>query len=207
MKKIISVLCLVSIMASSYIPSFAAGNNSASAMIPQTSVGILETDEGTKYAVKGEMVAVATPKSSNDSTKVTYKYDVPVSPKAGGSSTVHGNDGAIASTVYLTVDFLSKSNPTQYLLTGVSGYWTVNVPNVGVSSAYVSYTCSGRFPANTHQSRLNRAVNNNFSLQTGFTKYVVENDAATKIGANLKLNYIMGSTRTWSFTLYNDIAG
>ena len=164
------------------------------------STGTLVADDGTQYVIEGEPVVVAAAENSADKA-VTYRYDVPV-PKAGGSTTVHDNDGALASTVYLTISYNTRNTPTEYLLTGVSGYWTISDSRVSVKSAYASYGCSGRFPQYTVQSKTNVSVKNHFSLKTGFKDYVI-GDTLAVMGASLKVNYIMGSTRTWSFTLNN----
>ena len=48
------------------------------------------------------------------------------------------------------------------------------------------------------------SVNNYFDISTGFTDYVVP-DVLAVMGANLTVNYLMGTSRRWSFTLTNNL--
>lgn len=122
--------------------------------------------------------------------------------RAEGSTTESDHDGAYASTVYLTIHYSHKNTPTEYLLTKVSGHWVISNSNVSVESARVSYGCSGLFPTPATQSVADRSVSNYFSINTGFTKYVTSATNAV-MGANLTVNYLMGTSRRWSFTLSN----
>lgn len=201
-RKLFSVILVAAMFMSVNAVCYAEVAGYDNSNVIPVSTGTLVADDGTQYVIEGEPVAVAAAENSADKA-VTYRYDVPV-PKAGGSTTVHDNDGALASTVYLTISYNTRNTPTEYLLTGVSGYWTISDSRVSVKSAYASYGCSGRFPQYTVQSKTNVSVKNHFSLKTGFKDYVV-GDTLAVMGASLKVNYIMGSTRTWSFTLNNHL--
>ena len=48
-----------------------------------------------------------------------------------------------------------------------------------------------------------QSVSNNFNIATGFTTYIMEDDIGSMIGASLTLNYLIGTSRRWSFTLDN----
>lgn len=89
-----------------------------------------------------------------------------------------------------------------YLLTSVSGYWVINDSQVTVSSASLIYGCSD---LSISQSNFTNplSVSNHFSRNTGFTTYVSE--AYGVMGAKLTVNYKMGNTRSWSFTLDNTL--
>ena len=168
--------------------------------------GIMVADDGTQCIVKGEVIATSEIQKTGGGKSVTFKYDIPEPIKrgTGGSWTEYDVDGAKVSTVYLTVDYLTKNTPTEYLLTGVSGHWVLNDSRVTVPSASLSYGCSGLFPSPVTQSVQNRLVGNYFSINTGFTKYVA-GDVQAIVGANLTVNYRMGTSRTWSFTIVNNI--
>ena len=47
------------------------------------------------------------------------------------------------------------------------------------------------------------SVSNNFSINTGFSDYVTLKNGV--VGANWTLNLRMGGTRTWSFTIANNL--
>lgn len=140
----------------------------------------------------------------NSDKSITYRYNLPSVARAGASSTVHDNDGGYASTVYLTISYDSKGSPSTYLLKQVSGYWLVSDPNVSVTSAKLNYGCTGTFPTPTTQSVTGVSVSNYFTKNTGFTDYISDAYGAV-LGANLTLTYKMGSSRTWSFTLTNNL--
>lgn len=167
-------------------------------------VGILTLDDGTQIEVEGEIVNTASTLDDHSDQSVTYRYNLPSVSRVGGSSTIHDNDGGYASTVYLTISYDIKGNPSTYLLKQVSGYWLVSDPNVSVTSAKLNYGCTGIFPVPTTQSVIGVSVSNYFTRNTGFTDYVSDAYKAV-LGANLTLTYKMGSYRTWSFTLTNNL--
>lgn len=202
-KKWISFFMAIVMSLCLWVPVFASSNTHYEPHSNPT--GVLTTDDGTRYLVEGVPVNVAKTTKINDSTFVTYRYDIPTLYSAGGSTEVHAPDDGYSSTVYLTIQYNTRNTPTEYLLTRVSGYWEIADPRVSVESASVSYGCSGAFPSLTaHQSVLNVPVTNNFGIDTGFTDYVASGSVAT-VGANLTVNYLMGTSRRWSFTLENNI--
>ena len=104
----------------------------------------------------------------------------------------------------MIIHYTHRNTPTEYLLTRVSGYWEISAQKVSVESAKLSYGCSGTFPSPTTQSVTDISVNNYFDISTGFTDYVVP-DVLAVMGANLTVNYLMGTSRRWSFTLTNNL--
>ena len=189
-------LCLVTC-----VPAFAY--DSAEAKAPYA-VGILTSETGEQYTIEGALVSFARTMGTDMDNAVTYRYDLPLSSGSGGSSTVYDYDSGIVSTVYLTIHYTTQNSPTEYLLTKVSGYWDVFDEKASVESAKLSYGCSGRFPSVTTQSKTNVSVTNHFSISTGFKKYVCA-DTWSVLGANLTVNYLMGTSRRWSFTLENNL--
>ncbi len=171
---------------------------------PETMAGVLEGSDGTRQTVVGYLVQDELPQTRSIGEKeATYRFDVNVEPRASGSTTVDDVDGGYASRVYLTIRYSTRNTPTEYLLTGVSGRWVITDGKASVRSAYVSYGCNGTFPSPvSSQSRTNVAVSNNFNISTNFSSYVTSEIWAV-CGAYLTVNYIMGSSRTWSFTLNN----
>lgn len=135
-------------------------------------------------------------------TAVTYAYNVDLRANGSGTYTESDDDDGNESTVYLTVHYLTQgSYPTYYLLTAVSGRWVIEDPDrVSVTSARVEYGCSCAIPSVTQES--SRYVSNNFWVNTNFTEYIVNYGAS--LGAKLTLTYLIGTSRTWSFTLTND---
>lgn len=170
-------------------------------------IGILTTDDGRQYEIKGELVSVAQPFSndSNNTSSATYCYTIPAR-ISDSSTTVPGVDGGNESKVYLTIYYQTKGTPTLYLLTGVSGYWelTSATGKTRVESATLDYGCSSLAPQIITQRKMGVSVSNHFSIRTGFSKYIVSEGGGV-MGANLHLNYVMGNSRRWSFTLQNNL--
>ena len=167
--------------------------------------GILTTEDGTQYVIEGILVEESVRSNNNEDRSVTYKYDIPAVRASGGSSEVFENDGGYVSTVYVTVHYESRNVPVEYLLTKVTGRWEIRDSRVSVESAELDYGCNGYFPeAVNTQSVFGVPVGNNFSKTTGFKKYV-SIDVGAVIGANLTVNYLMGTSRRWSFTLQNTL--
>lgn len=185
---------------------FASGINASHDYIPEC-YGVLTSDDGEQYFIKGDLVSAPSRQSvgGNERNTITYKYDIPASPdmEVLHDRIVQGNDGAIASTVYLTVEYSLRGIPEECLLTGVSGYWIISDSRVTVSSAYVAYECISILEGIT-QLKYNRPVSNHFALDSGFTQYVTAT-IMSSVEARLTVNYLMGNTREWSFTLCNDI--
>lgn len=203
-KKVMSLVLASLITLSAFEFAFAADIKSE--VISSPMIGILTADDGTQTEVEGILVSTSTAptRSGLIDKEATYRYDLEVLPRADGSKTESDVDGGYCSTVYLTIKYSSKNSPTEYLLTGVSGYWTITDGKASVESAKLSYGCSGRFPEPVTQSITNKSVNNHFNISTGFNKYVTS-DVYGVLGANLTVNYLMGTSRRWSFTLSNNL--
>ena len=199
----ISLVLTLMMCLSLYVPSFASEVNTTSFEELPEMIGILTTDKGEQHIIKGTLVS-SPPSTRNlgNNNHITYKYDLPISPKASGLTKESDQDSGLASTVYLTITYTHKNTPTEYLLTNVSGYWVITDSKASVESASVSYGCSGLFPTLTTQSVTDRSVSNYFNISTGFTNYVTSSSNAV-MGANLTVNYLMGTARRWSFTLPN----
>lgn len=195
MKKLICLLLVLSILASTTPIAFADVSS-------EEMIGILTSEDGRQFQILGSLMET---RDCNGNTMATYRFDVPRSIMTGGSSTIYDYDGGYASTVYLTITYSMQNSPSEYLLTGVSGHWIITDPNASVESATVSYGCSAGTPADYNQYVLDAPVSNYFSIPTGFTEYILGTAFGAVLGANLTVNYIMGSTRRWSFTLQNNL--
>lgn len=203
--KVFSAMLAVSIIVHTEVVGFAAENTTISDVIPM-SMAVLTTDDGVQHIVEGEPVLTQYATGDSGAISTTFKYNISERDFISGPmfDTAQGHDGAYASTVYLTITYFEQNNPNEYLLTGVSGHWVVGDSRVVVTSASLNYGCSEVYPDPTTQSKINVSVRNNFSISTGFTDYVSESPGSV-VGANLTLDYLMGSSRTWSFTLYNQL--
>lgn len=104
MKKIISLILAMAMCLSLCVQTFAKENDGVNVENVPEMMGILRTDDGKEYTIKGVLVSVAPmSRAANDACSATYRYDLPVSPQANGSTTESDHDGAAASTVYLTI--------------------------------------------------------------------------------------------------------
>lgn len=176
---------------------------------PDTITAYLESDTGEIYEVTGHLankrsISPCNAISESDSS-ATYEFILYSSQDYTLST--NGTDGSISVRAYLTIEYRTMSNgaSTEYLLTKVSGSWSILDPRTSVTSAYLNYGCTGFSSSNVAVTQDNHCyVNNNFSINTGYTKYVIDSGYAD-VGCNLKLNLQIATTRIWSFTLYNNI--
>lgn len=168
--------------------------------VPKTMSGYLTDDEGNVEIATGHLVDVPKTCADSDNVSATYAFDLY---RSGKSITVD-DTSAGASTVYLTINLSSTSynGMTLYCLDSVEGYWTISDSSVSVKSTYLTYGCSAIFPKPKNQTG-SRSVGNDFYVSTGFNSYAEPYMGA--IGATWKLTYQMGSTRTWTFTLQNNL--
>lgn len=199
MKKKLVALLLVLTMVVCILPMSAFADNMEVGTIPNLT-GVLTTDDGTTYFIKGEFVDTPQAYSNNESSSTTIKYELPAATPQSGSNTVSGNDGGLSSTVYLTISYKVKSDENEYLLTGVSGYWVITDSKASVESATLNYGCTG---GGVTQAVNDLSVSNWFNISTGFQNYVPAYGIFSVMGANLTVNYLMGTARRWSFTLPN----
>lgn len=201
MKKLVAVILSVILV---MVPTVALAKEPALTVPDDGIIGYLTDDNGNTIEVKGFIVETAMVNFLDADLSVTYGFNlaVPTSTNGSGEYTESSPDTAMESTVYLTIYYKTQnpSTGTTYLLTSVSGYWEIDRPNsVSVESASVRYGCSD---IGTTQSRT-RAVGNNFSFSTGFSNYVSRIGGV--MGARLTVNYLMGTSRRWSFTLTNNL--
>lgn len=221
MKKIVSLL-IASILCFSLFPTALAAApelNNESESIPKTMTGYLTDDEGNTQLVTGHLVETSTPKSSalkqnalsvldskrssSDENLKSATYAFSLYSTTNHSDTASGSDGALCSTVYLTINYnIINTHVAQYRLNSVSGHWKVASP-ARVASATLKYGCTGlnidKFGVTQTRTR---SVSNYFSYNSGFTSYVADFNGSVA-GALLTVNYKMGTSRTWSFTIYN----
>ena len=162
---------------------------------PKKMIGYFTDENGNTTEIIGELISTQNTNARTGTFSATYQYKIP---RASGSNTVDSPDSGYSSHVYLTVHYQIKDG-LFYLLTAVSGYWEIQDSRVSVISSTVDYTCM------QSQSHYNRPVNNNFYFTTGFTNYTPDNGTYSNVGAHLHLTYLMGTSRTWSFTLSNFI--
>lgn len=166
--------------------------------------GILASEDGQQILIEGRVCDTMQTRAGNAGS-ITYEFAIPASvARSNGSTTIDSPDDGYASHVYLTISYAMRNTPTEYLLTSVSGRWTIEDPKVAVLSTTLKYGYTGWFPAYACESETITNVSSNpFSYNTGFTSYILEDGAV--MGANLTINYMMGASRRWSFTLTNNL--
>ena len=154
-----------------------------------------------KDFVKG--IRVETPfRYSLDEEITTYEFTLYGNPEyvLSGNQT----DGSESIKVYLNIHYKTQPNGknSEYLLTRVTGNWEMLDSRVSVTNASVSYGCSDT----GHSQNGEKAVGNNFSVDTGFNGYILP-EMGGICGASLTTNLKMGSTRTWTFVMKNNVVG
>ena len=174
--------------------------------------GNFEKVNGSIYDENGRLVATIVGErvvnSSRSATNVgarseTYSFSLQ-SDIWTHTGEVEGEDSYNCITVHLTVNYNEKvGNPSLFLLTNVSGYWTPpNDSSVAVSNAILKYQCLGFGPGYVFTNQSDEiSVNVNtrsFNQSTGFTNYITT-EYVCSLGANLTLTLLMGNSRTWTF--------
>lgn len=147
-------------------------------------------------------------RADGEELEITYRYDVILSRASGGSSTEYDSDSTYSVTAYNTITWQSTSyGDAEYVkLTKMSGYWTSSDPNVGISSATLTYHCSGPTPSKDGVIQTNsKSVGNNYTVYTGFSNYVARDGGGSTIGASLAVTLKSGGNR-WTFYVSNSIA-
>lgn len=202
--RMLSVLMIVVIlMNSALLPISAAAEVAPN--IGNVVYGCLTDENGNTEVVEGRLIDTVAPASIGETAKRIYAFTLY---ETENVLTAKGKDGAYTSDVYLTIEYLETNEyPASYLLTAVSGYWEITSPNIRIESASLIYACRGTAREN-HQafvlSQYNTlSVQNYFSYNTGFDEYVCDFGITASVGAQLTLNYLMGTTRRWTFTLNN----
>ncbi len=194
MKKFISILLVLACLVTS-VTAFAVDLEQD--MIPQTKVGYFYDDEGNCIEVTGYLVEANETYALQEDEEVSLTYAFDLRATIFDSLPAQDSDSQNVSTVYSTISYYKDGS--SYLLTSVSGSWTIYNSAASVRSASLNYGCTDY----EHSSQVgNRSVSNNFYVGTGFSTYV--SGPGMSVGANLSLTYSMNS-RTWTFTLPNFI--
>ena len=197
MKKFLAVLLVFAIGLTMGTAALAADLDQGT--IAQRMTGYLYDDAGNCVEVIGRLVEtnVMALSNANDSIAATYEFNLKST--TFNSNPVSSPDSGYSSTVYLTVNYYR--NGLSYLLSSVSGSWVIEDSRVSVTSASLNYFCVD----SQHSLQIgSRAVSNNFYVGTGFSTYVEGSDAT--VGAQLTLTYLMGNSRSWTFTLPHYVA-
>ena len=118
-------------------------------------------------------------------------------------------DSSYSVKAYITCYFVTKDKDKLWLLTKVTGGYTISDYSVSVTSQALKYGCSGLTSTNgvgTTQVKDQKPQSSKWSYNTGFTKYVVKNAGllSATIGANNKLSLKRGSSK-WTFTVTNNL--
>lgn len=195
MKKVLSVLLVFACLmmgTTAFAADLEQGTN------PETVIGYLYDDEGNCIEIVGHLVETSAISlfSENEGLSLTYEFNLKASNFE--SNPAVGSDSENVSTVYSTINYYINNG--SYLLSSVSGNWTLTNSNASVTSAFLSYGCTD---SRTSTQVGSRSVSNNFYVGTGFSTYVT--GGGMSVGANLTLSYRMNS-RSWSFTLPNYVA-
>lgn len=192
MKKLFTLVLCMALVGSAIIP--ARAEEPVHATLPEVMTGYVVDNQGNTTEVIGELVNTVVPYSANGEYAATYAYDVSM------TSTADSPDSGFSSHVYLTV-YYKLRNGQNYLLTKVSGYWDIEDYRVTVTKSTLDYVCG----ANGGVTGV--SVSNHFTVTTGFTNFTEDNGTYAQVAARLHLTYKMGTSRTWSFTLNNNVYG
>lgn len=189
---LVFVLCLIPMQATAANPD-----------MPSRIEAYLIADSGEVMSVIGQKVDLSQEiselsASSSSEESSTYVFSLYSNPSY--TLTANEMDGSLSVRVYLTIKYTTRNSPAEYLLTNVSGSWEILDSRVSITKAELEYGCTGFYPSYAEQSG-SKEVSNNFSYDTGFTKYIIPEGGV--LGSYLTLDLLMGQTRQWDFVIKN----
>lgn len=195
----ISLIIICSLVMPSILPVFASSPEEVDVNKSpmQAMVGTLTSDTGEQIQILGKKIS-SYQRSADNQTVDTYEFVIPNSIMRDSGITQWGPDGGYASTVYLSISYTGAQ---EYLLTRVSGYWEISDPRATVEAAFLHYGCTEYTGPARYQYVHDLPVNNYFSCETGFIHYI--DYIGGILGSYLVLNYLIGTSRRWTFTLNN----
>lgn len=206
MKNIFKILSLIFVFVFSCSNVF-ANSFDFNEELPKNIIGSLTDENGNIMEVVGHLEDNLS--VFNDDLQNSATYSFPLYMNSSNELTTNQTDGSISVRVYLTINYETNTEPIDYhLLTNVSGRWEILDNKVTVEDAVLRYGCTGVSLEHFYVTQVDsKNVNNNFNVSTGFDKYVQKEAGSlnAQIGANLKLDLQMGSTRKWKFEVQNNI--
>ncbi len=212
-KALISVILIMAMFLSLNINAYADSlDDKTEPAISSTMQGIITDPYGITYEVQGRLLeaeCVPFAMADNDSINVTYAFDI-YSDGISLRSTLPNSSDATGytyqSTVTVTINYdASTDYPEEFLLKSVSGNWVIDDSRVSVTSGSVDYACTDYThwgQSSTYYLTSADIQNSSFYKNTNFSQFIAK-DFSGFMGATLTLNYLMGNSRTWSFSVEN----
>lgn len=202
-KNICKVL-IFGLLSSIALPAWAIDNSIDASIQESNLVAYLENENGEKIPIDCKVITNKS-RIKNNEESVTCEFAVPRAAILHEQETGTAIDKSYSVRGYVTIDFLTKNTPTEYLLTDVSGNWIILDSHVTVTDAMVAYECFDLNPGSIQQSD-SRIVANNFSFPTGYTTYVVAPYGT--MGATITLTLTTNGSHTWKLQVpYYQIEG
>lgn len=168
-------------------------------------VGYLTDDEGETIEVKGTLVNQEKKRNILDNSN-TYLFEL-YRNRSSNTLTSSEKDSTLSIKVYMTISYTknrdSSGSSNLYLLTKVSGYW-----NMLDSRVFVSGTPNLRVGCTdfkTSSQIKNYSVNNYFSINPRFTNAVLLTSGG-EMGGTLSIKLAMNNSRTWTFSMSNQLS-
>ncbi len=160
----------------------------------------LKNDAGETYDVSVFEYTPAEETLPDGSHAKVYVYSTDdISPNSYGMIKTDGKwDNSYSVYGYLKIIYNSRPNGnyTEYLLTNVSGYWERSDSTVTIRDRYVAYTCQYVFTQN--QVTWKYPTSNSFNYNTGYTKYVPNDNTTSVLGAQSSVTLLHGSASKWT---------
>lgn len=173
-------------------------------------------NNGKKFLVKAFKYEDGTKRINENEYVETYvvstekEYVKPVSNNGNISTMNVGSneewDSSISVKTYINLTYNKKPGTNYYLLTNVSGGWSISDKSVSVSDRQVITVC--RDILNSKQHTLYNPTSNTFNYSTGYTNYVESTSASSILGASTSATLKRGTKSTWkfefAFTIFNN---
>lgn len=204
MQRVVALVTMLGILSSCALASASSPEHNGEVEVPRVMTGYLyDRVSGETIEIEGKLVetdtVMAFSEDSNEGCN-TYEFVVYADVESNQLTKTKTNN-SYAVTVNFTIYYNNKDIPALYLLTAVSGNWTIDAgaSNVMVNDAIVEYTCTGVIPPATQYNEMH--VGNNFYVSTGFQNYIHNEYAA--LGGALHVFISMGGSGNYEFVVEN----
>ena len=137
MKKFVSMLLILAMGLTMGMTTLAADLDQGG--IAQTMTGYFYDDEGNCVEIIGHLVETDSINLFHANQAISATYEFNLRATTFGSRPEHDSDSQNVSTVYSTISYYVNNG--SYLLSSVSGSWTISDPDASITSAIVSYGC------------------------------------------------------------------
>lgn len=165
--------------------------------------GILYSDDGTIYNVdifEYDSPSLCSPNEESNTYVLSIEPSY-ITLASSNSSSASVWDSSYSVKASLTINYKTSSSGglTTYLLTSVSGSWSISDSSVSLSDRELVYACLSGTVLSQYTTR--SLASNSFTCTTGYSTYVVNDNVLSVMGASTSVTLSHGSSSKWTLDL------